>query len=149
MRSNIDILILLTHSASDSCFRYFACSRRNRDGRKFRRNSRFFQNHSRWGQDIIITVSYFELNPRALDNSTPLLSNAQGFGSISRTIASEYSTVMRYFKNFRIFHQHFISPRKIKQNPKSTTLFFNIPKYFAALMKILKKNQSFSKSFAK
>ena len=53
------------------------------------------------------------------------------------------------FKSFGIFHQHFIPSGKIKQNPKSTTLFLYIPKYFAALMKILKKIQSFPKSSAK
>ena len=56
---------------------------------------------------------------------------------------------MRYFHEFRDFHQHFIPPVKIKQNPKATSLFFNNQKYFAATMKILKKIQSHTKSSAK
>ena len=53
------------------------------------------------------------------------------------------------FRNVRIFHQHFIPPGKIKQNPKATSLFFNNQKYFAATMKILKKIQSYTKTSAK
>ena len=79
----------------------------------------------------------------ALESARPQLSNAQGFISISRTIASDYPTESLLFSEF------ISRTGRIKQNPKSTTLFFNIPKYFAALMKILKKIQSFPKSSAK
>ena len=56
---------------------------------------------------------------------------------------------MRSFQKIREFSQICMPPGKIKQNPKSTTLFFNIQKYFAATMKILKKIQSFTKTSAK
>ena len=88
-------------------------------------------------------------NLGALERPWPQLFNAQEFISISRTVASEYSLKMRSFQKIREFSQICMPPGKIKQNPKSTTLFFNIQKYFAATMIILKKIQSYIKSSAK
>ena len=82
-------------------------------------------------------------NSCALESARPQLSNAQGFISTSRTIASDHPT-----ENL-LFSEIISRTGRIKQNPKATSLFFNIPKYFAALMKKLKKNQSSPKSSAK
>ena len=78
----------------------------------------------------------------ALESARPQLSNAQRFISISHVVASECLTEHVLFSEMS---QTFYTIRKIKQNPKATS-FFNIQKYFAATVKILKKMQSYTKS---
>ena len=122
---NVEILNFLKLSPEFSQFTAFSC-------RKLKTNRRASEE---W--ECIVML------PLRKESARPQLSNAQGFISTSRTIASDYPT-----ENL-LFSEIISRVGKNKQNPKSTTLFFNIPKYFAALMKILKKIQSFPKSSAK